>query len=196
MQWRVSTVLGKLLFLLVGIKIREGVKLYGRPIVSRADGSEIQIGARVVLCSSSTHTALGINHPVILRTLRPGARIIIGDDVGVSGGSICAAVEIFIGAETMLGANVTIADTDFHPLSPKRRRYSSDEAVAARIRIGKNVFIGANTIVLKGVEIGNDSVIGAGSVVTRSIPAGVIAAGNPCRIIRMLRVSAEASVTR
>jgi len=55
------------------------------------------------------------------------------------------------------------------------------------VTIGRNVFIGMNSVVLKGVTIGDNSVIGANSLVTRDIPADVIAAGNPCRMIRSLR---------
>lgn len=179
-----------------GVHFGEGAKFYGRPIVSCCEGSEIRIGRCAVLCSWSSHTALGVNHPVVLRTLRPGALISIGEHVGISGGTICAAVEVTIGAETMLGANVTIADTDFHPLSPEQRRYSHDAAQSARVRIGRNVFIGTNSVILKGVEIGDDSVIGAGSIVTRSLPAGVIAAGNPCRVLRELSVAPQAQMKR
>ena len=54
------------------------------------------------------------------------------------------------------------------------------------ITVGNNVWIGANVTVLPGVSIGDDAVIGAGSVVTKNIPSGVLAAGNPCRVIREL----------
>ncbi|HWT65859.1 MAG TPA: DapH/DapD/GlmU-related protein, partial [Terracidiphilus sp.] len=60
----------------------------------------------------------------------------------------------------------------------------TDAVGAAPVRVGRNVFIGTGSIVLKGVEIGDGSVIGAGSVVTKSIPANCIAAGNPCKVIR------------
>lgn len=183
---RFTQALARAELILIGVKLAGSVILYGRPIVDRVEGSEIAIGERVVLCSWSTWTALGVNHPVILRTLRPGARICIGNDVGISGGSICAAIEVSIGSETMLGANVTIADTDFHPLNPENRRYTHRSADSARVRIGKNVFVGTNAIILKGVEIGDNCVIGAGSVVTRSIPAGAVAAGSPCRVLRLL----------
>jgi acetyltransferase-like isoleucine patch superfamily enzyme len=121
--------------------------------------------------------------------LRPGAQIKIGDRVGISGGSICAARLIEIGEDSMLGANVTIADTDFNSLRPHCRSGHSEPSIAVEeVIIGKRVFIGTNAIVLKGVMIGDNAVIGAGSVVTRSIPANV-AAGNPCRLIRELTAS-------
>jgi acetyltransferase-like isoleucine patch superfamily enzyme len=54
------------------------------------------------------------------------------------------------------------------------------------VTLGENVFVGDRSLILKGVEIGAHSVIGAGSVVVSSIPEGVIAAGNPARVIREL----------
>lgn len=172
----------------LGVEFGMNLHLSGMPIVSLVDRSYIKIGERVVLTSESKYTALGVNHPVILRTLNPGASIIIGNHVGISGGTICAAQRVILGNYTMLGANVTIADTNFHPLSVSNRRYTNENSVvdAKEIIIGNNVFIGTNSIVLKGVQIGDNAVIGAGSVVTQDIPTNAIAAGNPCRVIRYL----------
>jgi acetyltransferase-like isoleucine patch superfamily enzyme len=171
-----------------GVPHGPGLLLLGRPIVNRAAGSRITIGSGVTLCSSSRHAGLGVDHPVILRTMRPGAEIQIGDRCGISGGTILAVRHIEIGADCLLGANVTVVDSDFHPLDARRRHDppESDAIAVAPVRIESNVFIGTNAIVLKGVTIGSNSVIGAGSVVTTDIPANVIAAGNPCRVIRPL----------
>jgi acetyltransferase-like isoleucine patch superfamily enzyme len=159
------------------------------PIISMCPGSECYIGEGSTLISVSYATALGVNHPVVLRTLQPEAKITIGARVGISGGSICAAKLVVVGEDTMLGANVTIADTDFHSLDPLRRASKSDEGAAvAAVIIGTSVFIGTNAVILKGVTIGDNSIIGAGSVVTKSIPPNVVAAGNPCRPIRNLAV--------
>ena len=91
-----------------GVELGVGVRFYGIPIVGRVKDSRIRIGDRVVLCSDSRFTALGVNHPVVLRTLCPDAEIIIGNDCGISGGSICAAIRVELGNECLLGANVTI----------------------------------------------------------------------------------------
>jgi len=173
---------------LCGVAFGKELSLAGLPIISKFPGSTISIGSRVVLCSSSIATALGVNHPAILRTLTKNATIEIGDDVGMSGGSICAGRHVAIGARSMLGANVMIADTDFHDFSQTERRYAGvpKDNLFMPTLIDENVFLGANTIVLKGVKIGKNSVIGAGSVVTRDIPENVIAAGNPCKIIKEL----------
>ena len=94
---------------------------------------------------------------------------------------------ILDGAKVTFGDNVFIAPncgfyTAGHPLDAERRNKGLEYAYP--ITVGDNVWIGANVSVLPGVSIGDNSVIGAGSVVTRSIPANVLAAGNPCRVIR------------
>lgn len=172
----------------LGVRLGNGVQFFGMPIVSMVPGSTIQIGDRVVLCSDSRFTALGVNHPVVLRTLRKGAEIFIDKDTGISGGSICSAVSVRIGNECMFGANVTIADTDFHAIKPDKRRFNNnqDDIAFSPVIIGDNVFIGTGAIVLKGVAIGNNTVIGGSSVVIKSIAENLIAAGNPARTIRAL----------
>ena len=107
----------------MGVELGHDVRFYGMPIVRVTKGSSIRIGNRVVICSDSRFTDLGVNHPVVLRTLRTGARIVIGDDTGISGGTICAASKIEIGKECLLGANVTLVDTDFHATKPEGRRF-------------------------------------------------------------------------
>jgi maltose O-acetyltransferase len=91
---------------------------------------------------------------------------------------------ICIGRDCLFGWSVNVLDSDFHDLRPSRRR--SGTPATSHVTIGNNVFLGANTHVLKGVKIGDDTVVGAGSVVLRSLPAGVIAGGNPARVIRAL----------
>ncbi len=92
---------------------------------------------------------------------------------------------IFIGDDTMIAPNVTIA-TAGHPINVKLRKrglqYNAD------VHIGKNVWIGAGAIILPGVTIGDNTVIGAGSVVTKDIPSNVVAVGNPCRVLREVGV--------
>lgn len=168
----------------VNISPAGGAVLYGLPIVQKTTGSFISIGARAVLCSRSEYTALGVSRPIILRAMTPAARIAIGNDVGLSGTSICANESVRIGNECLIGADVIICDTDFHPLESLDRRYSNDGVKSASVDIGDNVFIGARSIILKGVTIGNNSVIGAGSVVSSNIPANAVAAGNPCKVVR------------
>ena len=88
---------------------------------------------------------------------------------------------IYIGERTMIGPNVTIV-TAGHPVLPALRERGLQ--FNAPVRIGRNCWLGACSVILPGVSIGDGSVIGAGSVVTRDIPAGVVAVGNPCRVMR------------
>ncbi len=88
---------------------------------------------------------------------------------------------IYIGDYTMIGPNVTIA-TAGHPILPELREQLYQYNMP--VHIGRNCWIGAGAIIMPGVSIGNDSVIGAGSVVTKDIPEGVVAVGNPCRVMR------------
>lgn len=88
---------------------------------------------------------------------------------------------IYVGDYTLLGPNVVIA-TAGHPISPELREQGYQ--YNASVRIGRNCWLGAGVIVLPGVTIGDNVVIGAGSVVTKDIPSGVVAVGNPCRVLR------------
>ncbi len=89
--------------------------------------------------------------------------------------------DIYVGDSVMFGPNVTVA-TAGHPVEPSLRRKVAQFNIP--VKIGNNVWIGAGAVILPGITIGDDSVIGAGSVVTKDIPSGVVAAGNPCRILR------------
>ena len=91
------------------------------------------------------------------------------------------------GAPVTFGNNVFVAPgcgfyTAGHPLDAERRNAGLEYALP--IRVGNDVWIGAHVCVLPGVTIGDGAVIGAGSVVTRDVPPGVLAVGNPCRVVR------------
>ncbi len=170
----------------MGVILGTNVRFYGMPIVGMTKGSSIRIGDRVVLCSDSRFTDLGVNHPVVLRTLRSNAQIVIGDDTGISGGSLCAADFVEIGKECLLGANVIITDTDFHAIKPEGRRFNNSpkNIYSAPVKIEENVFLGTGVVVLKSVCVGRNSVVGAMSVVSKSIGMNEIWAGNPARFIK------------
>jgi len=169
------------------INFKKNIKCDGFPIISKAEGSTISMGNNVILCSNSRFTALGVYHPVILRTLSKHAILVIDDDTEISGTTICAAQKVSIGKGVLLGANVTIMDTDFHSITHENRRQIDLQQLENKeVIIEDNVFIGANAIILKGTHIGKNSVIGAGSVVTGNIPQNSIAAGNPAKVIRSL----------
>jgi acetyltransferase-like isoleucine patch superfamily enzyme len=116
----------------------------------------------------------------------PEATIEFGDHAQINNNAMIKSEGpgIFIGASALIGSNVSIYDSDFHDLDPAHRRGGRPRMAA--VSLEPNVFVGDGVRILKGVTVGADSVIGAGSVVVGSIPAGVIAAGNPARVIREL----------
>ena len=95
--------------------------------------------------------------------------------------TILDVAKVVIGDNVMFAPNVSLY-TAGHPLHPDSRNSGYEYGIG--ITIGNNVWIGGNTVVNPGVSIGDNAVIGSGSVVTKDIPANVIAAGNPCKIIR------------
>ncbi|KKI93316.1 hypothetical protein WQ54_05345 [Bacillus sp. SA1-12] len=113
------------------------------------------------------------------------AVIKIGEDTGMSNVTLVAKKEIVIESKVMIGGNVKIYDNDFHSVRFSERMKKPDTDIAsAQVKIEEGAFIGAHSIILKGVTIGKFSVVGAGSVVTKSIPSGQIWGGNPARFIR------------
>jgi acetyltransferase-like isoleucine patch superfamily enzyme len=104
----------------------------------------------------------------------------------MTGGSVVAAERIEIGNRVLVGANCVITDTDFHPIGAEDRRNPNGAISTGPVSIGDDVFVGMNSLVLKGVTVGARSVIGAGSVVVADIPQDVVAAGNPARVLRRL----------
>jgi len=126
----------------------------------------------------------------------PKGRVDVGDYTLLNGALLMAEERITIGKYCLISWNVGIADSDFHPIDPALRRA---DAVALNpftrrkkrppigsrpVTIGDNVWIGMNAILLKGVTVGENSVVAAGAVVSRDVPANVVVAGNPARVVR------------
>ena len=176
----------RLYFALNGVAWGRGWRIYGCPIIQRHRASRIDIGRGFSARSSPMSNPMGPNRPVILSTRSRDAVLRIGSDSGITGGTVCAAQSVDIGDRVVIGANAIIVDTDFHPFDPEHRRLAPQDGAIAPVTIEDDVFIGMNSLVLKGVRIGRGSVIGAGSVVTKSVPPGVIYAGNPARVVREL----------
>ena len=111
-----------------------------------------------------------------------GHHVHLGSNIYANAGlKLVDDTHIYIGDCTMLGPNVTIA-TAGHPIDPTLRARGLQYNLP--VRIGRNCWMGAGVIVMPGVTIGDNTVIGAGSVVTKDIPSGVVAVGNPCKVLR------------
>ncbi len=161
------------------VTLDKKVTFIGKPIIERYPESEIIIGRNVTI--RSDNYTYQEPRKAILRTRLKGASICIGEDCGLNGVVLSAAKSIKIGNNVLLGFGTKIIDYDGHDLKDHSKRGPIKEVV-----IEDNVFVGMHCVILKGVHIGENSVIGANSVVTKSIPANVIAAGNPCMLKRSI----------
>ena len=133
-----------------------------------------------------------------LFTFGHGGRIRMGSYCYVGDNSkLWSAVELTIGDRVLIGHNTSIFDSDTHPLDPTLRHRQFADIITkghppqidlreVPVRIGDDVWIGCNVVILKGVTIGQGAVVGAGSVVTTDVPPHVIVAGNPARAVRAL----------
>jgi acetyltransferase-like isoleucine patch superfamily enzyme len=166
-----------------GVEFEGQVQFQGRPIISLVKASRIVMGHGVSVASARRANPLGLFQPCVLRAMAPGAQLILGPGVGLSGTVVCAGTTIEIGEKTIFGAGAMVLDNDFH--SPSAAwGWSTDNVTNARpIKIGRGAFIGARAIILKGVTIGDRALIGAGAVVTKDVPAQGVAVGNPARVL-------------
>ncbi len=113
-----------------------------------------------------------------------GSNIFLGDGFYANHNCVILDVaEVHIGNNVMFGPNVQIYATT-HPLDAQER--ATGKEFCAGVTIGNNCWIGGGAIILAGVTIGEGSVIGAGSLVNKDIPAGVVAAGNPCKVLKTI----------
>lgn len=167
------------------MRLGRACSFYGLPIFRRLPGSSIVVGEGCQFRSAPWANLIGLNRACIVTTIGGSALIDIGRDCGFSGTVIGSAASITIGSRVMCGANTTITDTDWHPLDAAARQAGGFPDPAPVI-IGDDVWLGMNVTVLKGVAIGDRTVVAAGSVVSRSLPADVVAAGQPAVPVRRL----------
>lgn len=191
-HWRLASALTRAR-LPKGTRAGADLMCLGQPVIALAPGARLELGERVSLISLSRSTALGVSHAVVLRGLTPSARISIGDDCGLSGTSVCAAVAVTIGRRCLFGADVLVFDTDFHNHLPENRRYGAPDwpTISRAVTIGDDVFIGTRAIVCKGVTIGDGAIVAAGSVVVSDVAPRTIVGGNPARLLRHIDQASE-----
>lgn len=159
----------------------KNLRVFGRVRVQLAKVCHIEIGNDVTFRSRMFSNQMGLNHGCSIAMMKRGANLKIGDGTGFSGVSIGCFERIEIGENVNVGANAVITDSDWHEDDPR-------SGGSKPVYIGDNVWIGYGSIILKGVSIGKNTVIGAGSIVVRDIPDNVVAAGNPCRVLKSLQI--------
>ena len=137
---------------------------------------QIVLGEKCRFRVYCTPQVLAVSHPDAL--LQFGTHCYIGDGVSINAGQ-----KIVIGSYTKLAPNVSIYDTNFHPIQ------EGEDIFQAQVMIGKNAWIGQNAIVMPGVTIGDHTIIGANAVVTKDIPSKVIAVGTPAKVIKAIQCS-------
>ncbi|MBD1431745.1 acyltransferase [Sphingobacterium sp. DN00404] len=162
-------------------------RTHGIPYIVVAGGAEFYLGNKFTMNNGIRGNPIGCYDKCTFFVDR-GAKLVIGDNVGISQAAIVCHKSIVVQDNVKIGGGVKIYDTDFHSLDPSIRASKDDtrRKKTAPILIKNNAFIGAFSIVLKGVTIGENSIVGAGSVVTKSIPDNEIWAGNPAKFIRKI----------
>jgi acetyltransferase-like isoleucine patch superfamily enzyme len=167
-----------------GVKYGPGLRLGSSPVIRRHPSAVIRIGRNALISNELAENPAGISHRTALCACLPGAELVIGDDVGISGAIIYAWKKISIGDRVFIGADAAIYDSDFHPLDPVKRSDLDVESIGmAPVVIESDVWIGARAMVLKGVTVGRGAVVGAGAIVTSDVPPGAIVAGIPAKVI-------------
>ena len=160
-------------------------KCYGNFDVRIHKNSKIKIGDNVTFVSSSKKSALSINSKLKLVCFYKGS-IDIRNNVAINGSTIsCRSTSIVIKEGTIIAPNCTITDSNFHSILPIKNRNTNLGIETDRpIYIEKNVWIGLNCTVLKGVRIGENSIIAAGSVVLSNVEPNSIYRGNPAVFVK------------
>jgi acetyltransferase-like isoleucine patch superfamily enzyme len=170
------------------LQVDDGASIWGDFHVTMHDPfeSRISIGRNVHMVSDYRRAGITLHAPCQFTTMGKG-QIIIGDDVQINGSAITSKERVEIGDGTLIAPNCIIVDSDFHaPWPPENRRSAPTTGLDEAVTIGKNVWLGLNVVVLKGVVIGDNSIIGAGSVVAQDVAANVMAAGIPAKKVKTL----------
>lgn len=159
----------------------------GVPYIMVARGGKCNIGKNFAMNNGIKGNPIGCYQKCTIFVDR-GAELIIGNNVGISQTALICTKKITIEDYVKIGGGVCIYDTDFHSLNPSIRKSTEDlkHRKQKEVIIKENAFIGAHSIILKGVTIGRNSIVGAGSVVTKSIPDNEIWAGNPAKFIKKI----------
>ncbi len=185
--------------------VRAWLKLHVAPMVSRVwvTWYRLRLGERVEFgrnfCTNGRLVIRGPGRVVfgddvnawchaeknVFITYTPVARIEIGNGTRLNGAGMMARTGIRIGPRCILGSTL-IVDNDFHPLDPRLRHDPRAPVCSRLVRVGANVWLGGQSALLKGSTVGENSVVAFRAVVAGSVPANVVVAGNPARVVKRL----------
>lgn len=165
----------------------KNIRTGGIPYVMVAQKGNMTIGNNFSMNNGINHNPIGCSQPCTF-FVDNGCNITIGNNVGISQAALIALADITIGNNVKIGGGTALYTSDFHSLDPEIRASSEDfkHRKSAPITVCDNAFVGARSIILKGVTIGESAIVGAGSVVTKSIPPKELWAGNPAKFIRKI----------
>lgn len=170
-----------------GVDYGVDLRIYSAPVIIRNMDSSIVLGNSVAILNSSFENPAGIAHRTVLAAPGRGAKIVIGNNVGISGAVICAHRQITIKNNVLIGVGARIYDTDFHPIDKMNRRANDQESVCvAPVMIEEDVWIGAYAFILKGVTIGAGAIVAAGAVVVHNVEPNTVVGGSPARELKLL----------
>ncbi len=183
-RWAVGGFWARQVMRSYGVSYGSGLRLGSSPVIRRHSSAVIRLGRNVSISNELAENPAGISHRTSLCACLPGAELVIGDDVGISGAVIYAWKSIHIGDRVLVGADAAIYDSDFHSLDPTKRSGLDPEFIGmASVVIESDAWIGARAMVLKGVTVGRGAIVGAGAIVTSNVPPGTIVAGIPAKVV-------------
>jgi len=182
-----STLRLKFFLLLSGSTFGKNLRADGKVFLRAEKKNRINIGDNFMLNSRPGSNLVGVTNYASFQSIKEGT-IEVGNNCGFTSTVISSRTSIKIGNNVKIGGNSRIFDHDYHSLNYFERRDSLSDAQGTKslpVVIGDDVFIGANSTILKGVTIGARCIIGTGSVVAlKNIPEDSIVAGNPAKIIK------------
>lgn len=186
----------RIVFYLNNISYGKNLRIYNKFYLLKHPTACIEIGNNFIFTSGEAFNPLCRNIRGCIFADQ-NLKLKIGNNTGISSACIWVKESITIGSNVKIGGDCILMDTDAHNLNYEIRNGTiTDEegksidcktANSKPIIIEDDVLIGTRCIILKGVTIGARTIIGSGSVVTKSIPPDVIAAGNPCKVIKALK---------
>lgn len=186
--FKISWLVTFIKFKLNGVNFNNDFKARGVPIINVNLKGIINIRSGFMMHSGKYYNMIGRQQRCYF-IVGKDAVLNIGENVGISSTALICYNKIDIEDHVRIGGGVVIYDTDFHSLNLDERIQNPEVTTnikSSPVVIKRGAFIGAHSIILKGVTIGQNSIIGAGSVVVKSIPENEIWAGNPAKKIRDL----------